>query len=289
MARTVAEIKKDITDGYLQPTSVRAAYGLQDGDTFENSFSKASWENIIFYMIAFAIWTLEVLFDTHKKEINTAIAELKPHSLRWYVAKSKAFMAGVPLMTDSDLYDTSAMSEDAISTARVVKYAAAVEKNAVVYIKIAGDESGAPVQLSDEQAAGFKAYIKEIKDAGVKIEVVNLPADRYSLEMMIYYDPMVLTSTGASLLGGDPVRDCIRNFLKDLPFNGEYRNSALVDALQRVPGVVMPELVLARKSLDGVGWQTIEAYAVPDSGYFKIYDENQHLKLNFKAYETVSD
>ncbi|MDD3685928.1 MAG: hypothetical protein PHE56_04085 [Bacteroidales bacterium] len=291
MARTIAIIKKEMTDKYLSHDYIRTSYGINVGTSFENAFSIYSVESILFYCFAAAIWTLEVLFDKHVSEVATTIANLKPHNLKWYVNKAKLFMPGYSLVTDTDNYDTSSMTLEEVEAARVVKYAAAVESNAVVYIKVAGSDGTLPVQLDGDQEAGLVAYFKEIKDAGVKLEVVNLPADHYRLEMKIYYNPMILNSGGLHLQGGDPVRDAIRQFLRDLPFNGEYRNSSLVDALQVLEGVVMPELIKAEISPSGFEgtWQTVDGFAVPDSGYYKIYNEETELNLNFIPYETVSN
>ena len=55
-----------------------------------------------------------------------------------------------------------------------------------------------------------------------------------------------------------------------------------------IEGVVIPELKAAEASKDGVAWETIDAKAVPSSGYYKIYNDAD-LQLTFKPYETVSD
>ena len=280
-----------MTDKYLSHDYIRTAYGLQLGSTFESSFSIYSVESILFYVFAFSLWTIEVFFDKHVAEVSATIANLKPHNLKWYVNKAKLFMPGYPLIEDSDVYDTSVMTAGEIEAAKVVKYAAAVESNAAVYVKVAGSDGTLPAQLTEDQEAGIIAYFKEIKDAGVKLEIVNLPADHYRLELKIYFNPMILTGSGLHLLGGDPVRDTIKEYLRNLPFNGEYRNSALVDALQLIQGVVIPELIQAEISASGLNgtWQNVDAYSIPESGYYKIYNEETELNLTFIPYETVSN
>ena len=289
MARTILEIKKEMTDRWMADEVIRARYGLAAGAEFDATFSKVSVESVLFYVAAAAIYTLEKLFDLHRAEVTAIIDELKPHSLRWYVSKAKAFMLGKALVADSDYYDTTGMTDEQVTAAQVVKYAAAVEKSAVVYLKIAGDNNGEPEQLPPEQADGFRAYIKEVKDAGVVVEVVNEPAEHFRLTMTVYYDPMVMDSAGMAFDGTTPVQDTIKKFIKDLPFNGEYRNVALVDALQAIEGVVIPELHLAETSRDGQTWEEVNAKANPDSGYYKIYNEETDLKITFTPYQTVSD
>jgi hypothetical protein len=289
MARTIAEIKREITDAWMADEVIQRRYDFAPGIAFDARFSKASIESLLFYVQAAAMWTEEKLFDLHKAEVAAMIAVLKPHSLRWYVSKAKAFMLGKALVADSDYYDTAKMTDEQVTAAQVVKYAAAVEKSAVVYLKIAGDADGEPSPLPPEQADGFKAYIKEVKDAGVVVEVVNEPAEHFRLTMTVYYDPMVMDSAGMAFDGTTPVQDTVKKFIKDLPFNGEYRNVALVDALQAIEGVVIPELHLAETSRDGQVWEGVNAKANPYSGYYKIYDETADLNITFSPYQTISD
>ena len=73
--------------------------------------------------------------------MDARIEALRPHTLRWYVTKTLAYMRGKDLiMTDgvvvADYYDTSGMTEADIEKARVVKYAVATEDNTQVFIKV---------------------------------------------------------------------------------------------------------------------------------------------------------
>jgi hypothetical protein len=272
---------------WTSDANVQSTYGLDASKTFEEQFSVTSLESIWFYVVAFCVWTLERLFDSHRQEVTGIIDNLKPHSLRWYVSKAKAYMWGKALVTDTDEYDVSGMTTEQIEEMRVVKYAAAVEKMAVVYLKIAGETNGEPSPVGVSEYEGFKAYIKEVKDAGVVVEVVNLPAEHFALEMTVYYDPMVLDDSGVSPSGATPVQDTIRQFIAELPFNGEYRNASLVDALQAIEGVVIPEVHSARTSTDGISWSDVDIKVNPFSGYYKIYDDSD-LNIKFVPYETIS-
>lgn len=285
MARSVNEIKAEMTAEFMASEAMAAKNGFAVGDAFEDTFSKSSLESTLYYIQAVAIYFIEKLFDTHTADVDNKIAELKPHRLKWYINKALAFMYGYELVEDEDYYDTTNISAADITTAKVVKYAATVEKGNVVYIKVAG---AGPGQLTEAQEAGIVAYFKEVKDAGVKLEIINRPAEYFKARLTIYYNPMVLDSAGSSTTGGEPVREAIVAFITSLPFNGEYRNNALIDILQVIPGVVMAELVSAETSADGVTFTPVDAYVVPDSGYFKIY-ETTDLHIDYRAYETVSD
>lgn len=288
--RTIDEIKKEMVSKYLSHDAIKAAYGITGDVNPDSYFSSVSLENVIFYVVALSTWAFENLFLAHKSEMQEMIANQKSGTLKWLCNKAKLFMAGYELAADSDVYDYSDMTDEQIAAAQCVKHAAAVENNGIVYLKVAGDDNGAPAQITNDEVAGLAAYINEVKYAGVAIELINLPADHYRMRMVVYYNPMILNSTGGALLGGDPVRDAIRDFLRSLPFNSEYRNVDLVDALQKVSGVVIPELLQAEVSPNGLEgtWRTVEAIALPDSGYYKIYDDSE-MNLEFRPYEGVSN
>ena len=48
MARTIEEIKKDMTTEWMKQPAVMSAYGLDGKKAFKDCFSAASLENILF-------------------------------------------------------------------------------------------------------------------------------------------------------------------------------------------------------------------------------------------------
>lgn len=283
MARTIAEIKKEMTDYFVRNETIQALYELDPEKSFEDQFSKVSLESILFYIVAVSVWTLEKLFDRHKQEVTELINELKPHSLRWYANKAKAFQFGKSLVPDTDQYDNTGLTDEQIREQQVVKYSAVTEKAAIVYVKVATGSEGDRTQLSPEQEAALAAYFKEVKDAGVKLQIVNNPADLFNVDIDVYYDPQVFDENLKKLDGtGKLVHDTIASFVENLPFNGEYRNSALINALTELDGVVLVEL--KQSTANG---QPVNAKCVPESGYFRV--DKGTLNINAIAYETVSD
>ena len=284
MARTVKEIKDEMTAEFVSDSAVVEKYGLDTTKTFDEQFSKVSIESIIFYVFAFCAWTVEKLFDTHKAEVTNYIDEMKPHSLRWYVNKTKLFRIGQSLIEGTDQYSDEGLTEKEIEDRQIVKYAAASEQNATLYIKVAG--SG-PKPISEEQQQALTEYLAEIKDAGVRIIVRNANADKIKMSLRIFYNPMILQSNGNSLRGGTPVIDAIQQYVENLPFNGEFRKVDLVDALQQVEGVVMPELVSVATSVATSYYKILDdAYEKPFSGYYEFDIES--TTIEYIPYENVS-
>lgn len=283
MARSIAKIKKTMTDGFVTNEEVKARYGLDASKTFDEQFSKVSIESILFYVVASAIYILEVLFDTREAEINAALDTRLTHNAAWYVRLAKAFQYGHQLPDGTSTYaviDT---------TAQVVTHAAVTEKNAVLYLKVATtkDEELSPLTdtKKDPVLTSFAAYIHRAKDAGVKIEITSAVGDDLRLVLDIWYDPLVLNGNGSLIAAPEkkPVPQTVRNFIKSLRFNGEFRLDWLTDALQATQGVVIPTIVSAESRHAQNDYAVIDAKVIPYAGYLVIDDSN--LTVNYRAYE----
>jgi len=290
MARTIDEIKQEMTADFIKQPAVISAYGLDGKKSFKDCFSVASIESILFYVFAVGVWSLEKLFDLHKNEVEEMIEQLEPHTLRWYVNKTKAYMHGKKLVKDTDQYDTSGMTDTEIEAAKVVKYAVATESNTVVYIKVARqNEKGNPEELTTAQLQGLTSYVNEIKDAGVSVQLRNEPADNMKISLLIYYDPTLLTlnedkSIGTLEDGSEPVREAVQEVITSLPFNGVFRKSDLMAALQALDCVEVVDIrSVSVKASNATVWTEVEGFNRPYSGYYSI-DE---LNVRYIPYESV--
>nr|DAP13721.1 MAG TPA: Baseplate structural protein [Caudoviricetes sp.] len=272
MARTIQEIQTFILQAKAQEPALNEL----------NSTSKVAIWRLWVYIIAVAIWSLEKLFDQHRADIDKRLAELKPHTARWYRSKALAFQYGFDLLPDSDKFNNQGHTEEAIEAGKIVKYSAVIEsKNeGRLIVKIAGEQGEQLQPITDAQKQAFEAYLQEIKDAGVRLSVVNYQPDVLHLQMKIVYDPLVLDSNGQSIIHATkPVEEAIKSYLKRLPFNGELVLAHLIDALQQAEGVKIPHLVLAQsKNITSSGdygaFETIEISKIPTAGYFTIDNFN---------------
>jgi len=247
MALTIAQIKKEATDQFMYNETVATAYGFTAGSSFDGVFSKVSLESMLFYIFAVCVWTVEKLMDTHNAEITELIDTKKPHRLKWYRDKALAFRYGRSLLEDSDEYDLTGVDLSESASELVVSYASAIEYAGRLYVKVAGGTS-VKAPLPGAQQTALEAYMGEIKDAGVQLQVVNLHADHMRLSIQILYDPMILDASGLRLdNGSDPIRALIRDYIENqMPLNSEYRNASLIDAIQQVDGVVIPTMLQAQ-------------------------------------------
>lgn len=280
MARTISEIKSAICAEWMGNEEVAKAYGFSPGDSFGSRFSAVSVENLLFYIVAVAAWVTERLIDAHKEEVDEALDTMIPHRAKWYRDKVLAFMKGIPLAQDSDQYDTSAMTDDEMKAARVVKYAAVSENasTSIVTIKVAGEKDGKRTALDETTRKQLENYIREVKDAGVRINLVNENADSFRCSIVICYDALIDAETVER-----NARDAVRNYVENLPFNGIYSNMALVDAVQQVTGVKIAELEKAEIKENGSDvWKGIDVRTVPHSGY--MYADDNDITVTMEEY-----
>lgn len=279
MARTIEEIKDRMTADFMRNADVARAYGFEVGAPFYAHFSRVSIESLLFYVVAGTAWVLENLFDRHRLDVEERIDTIMPHRPKWYRDKVLCFMKDKTLIQDTDRYDTAEMTEADIQVARVVRYAAATEnaEASILTIKVATGENGALSPLDSSTEAQLLAYINEIKDAGVRINLVNQEADLFHCEVDVYYDAMLLPDTLES-----QCRNAIHNYIENLPFNGEYSNMALVDELQKIEGVRIVEMSHATTEVAGESTPThIDARFTPAAGYFSA----GKITINMKSYQ----
>lgn len=283
MARTIKEIQQQIID---QKNSYTELADI-------NSDSKTAIWRLWVYIIAVVHYALENLFDQHKSDVYTDLTNLKPHRPQWYYNKALAFQYGHTVTDiingEEDYYDNTSRTDDEVEAAQIIKVCAVSEGDTTLQIKVATEDSENKLtQLSSDQKDAFTLYMEAIKDAGVYLDIVNRPADKLKLSLDIYYDPLILDSDGLPITGGssEPVKEAVRDYLRELPFDGTLVLASLIDKLQQVEGVIIPHLTDAQKEKDGGGFETLQVKHTPFSGYFTTYDgETDLITTNYIANE----
>lgn len=275
MARTIAQIQQSII------TAKNADPNLSG---ITSSSTVAIWL-LWTYIVAVCQWTLENLFDAHKDEVNGIIATQKPHTLQWYVTMAKLFQYGVTLPPDTDTYP--APSADPLVV--IVQYAAAVELTGLIRIKVAKLSGGVLVPLVPGELTAFSAYMNRIKDAGVRLQLTSTAPDNLQLALNIFYDPLVLDSTGARLDGTSvtPVKDAVNNFLANLPFNGLFVLNYLIEALQAIDGVRIGQVVTAQAHYGFTSYVPITVEYTPDAGYMILDDTFFNTNITYTAHDPI--
>lgn len=261
MARSVDEIYNAL---------VSEKNGHTELDVLTSTSVTSIWR-LMLYVVAYAMNVLETLWDAYKSDVSAEIDAKTPHRAKWYRDKVLLFMQDMTLMSDRDVYDTTGMTEDDISTKRVVKHATADEsdQSSLLLIKVAGEDvDGKREPLSSEVEIQLKAYIDEIKDAGVRYKLVNKKADKYRCEVDVYYNPTV-----NEVIVKRECEEAINSYIANLPFNGVYSNMEMINHLEKIDAVKVAEVQSANSADADTGtYIDINAIVQPTAGYFEADD-----------------
>lgn len=281
MGRSKTEIKNEMTARFMADPTLSEKYGFVLGASFEKEFSYLSFENILFEIVAFGMFLHEQIFDNHKKEIDDKLYNQKAGRAPWYRFMALQFQYGFDLITDTDRFNNAGATAQQIEDSKIIKYAAVVESEdeSRMILKIAGEQEDELAPIEAAKRESFDAYLEEIQFSGVNITVINYRHDQLFLNLRIYRDPLVLDANGMSILNANfPVQNAINEYMKELPFNGEFVVAHFVDKLQKVEGVKIPHVINIETSwidpaVDDYGVPVpIDVKAIPVSGYFKVVD-----------------
>ncbi len=273
MARTITEIQNQIF------TEITANENLAT----LNSTSKVAIYRLIVFAVSYSILLLEKLFEIHAVQVNTAIYENKPGTARWYRNMALKFQFGFLLLTDDDEFDNTGYTTDQIEASKIIKYCSVKEslESSRLIIKIAGESGDNLIPLTTTQIISFQFYMSEVAYAGVKINIVNNPADKLALNIRVYRNPLVIDELGNNILtGGRTVEAAIKTYMKNLPFDGELVINDMIDYLRDVPGVENAHVVSAQSSYKDLvtglftPFVNIDVKIIPVAGYFEVENFN---------------
>jgi hypothetical protein len=252
------------------------------------SKSKVAVWRLWLWIFAVGSWLVETLFDRHSSHINEVIDQRRPHTVRWYADQSKKFQYGYEMTWDDNQYQYANDAPDA----RIVKYAAASERGGRVMLKVAKDVGGSKAPLTSQEKAAFELFWSKWKDAGVRMEIVSLPADKLKINIRIVRDRLVLDAQNNLLRDPsvNPIKKAIEDFGSSLEFDGILRLSKLVDFIQSAEGVVDVQLNSAYHRADNSNnWTTVQMYVESVAGYFSIDMDNSVFDYDDNVEATVFD
>lgn len=238
MARSISEIKRTMTDAFMQDKAIREAYDLsQDKTRFADCFSAVSLENLLFYIVAACHYVLESIFEKFTQDVEQKISRAVVASIPWYFDKAKAFQYGDALVLNPRTFGYEYAKIDTLK--QLVKYVAVRDRGASIEMLVSTEQNGKPTPLSDEVLTAFKHYINAIKIAGVVINVRTRKADELSIAVKVVVDPLKINRQGVDIASSEKVVEhAIENYLADIVYGGTFNKTKLVDAIQRVDGVV---------------------------------------------------
>lgn len=284
MSRTINEIQEIILQRKaISPTlSALEVLTISEQSTLPNltSTSKVSIWRLWVYICAFAIWTLEKIFDIFRIEVEQTIALNQIGTPAWYRTKMLEFQLGYSL-TPFAIYDNTNEIQADVLASKIIKQAAIEEIGGRLKIKVATEVAGQLVPLTVPQFAAFKNYAEKVKYAGTRLIVVSRIPDDFKANYSIHYNPLILDAYGARLDGTDnePIQTAVKNFLRNLEFNGELILTKLTDFLQQVEGIEEPVLNSASAKFGTFGYSSINEYYIANAGYMKLDVNNTIFQL----------
>lgn len=258
MARTIDEIKQNMYD--RQPSLFP-----------ELSTSGVAEWSLWVDVVAYAIWVFENIMDLFRADVEDKLSKQKPGSLPWLATKAYEFQFGDDLMVDANGIVKYATIDEA---KKIVKRVSASESNGVISLKVAkldNQTSLVPLDVNSGELLQFERYIEKLKYAGVKVDVVSLPADVLLYNVDVYFDPAYLESTITANVNAK-----LDEYRLSLPFNGMIYRSEVLNAILSAEGVVtakINELTGTQSTITNIDVKYLLV-----AGYFN-WDETSTLNL----------
>lgn len=199
-----------------------------------NSTSNVAYFRLLKDMWALLVQMVEGSWERLQAEINTLLDAKRIGSVEWYAEQAKLFQMGdaVAVVDGKAGYDVVDPSK------RIVVQSACIEDLTTgrLLLKVVKAPS---INLSAEEIQAFRAYINQIKFAGVVVDVVSLRADQIKVTATVEYDRQILAANGSLLTDNTkfPVVDALRAYLASLPFDSVVSWTGITDYMQKVAGV----------------------------------------------------
>ena len=225
-----------------------------------------------------AIWalfvqTLERNMDALKAELTSYVATIQVGSLAWYASQVRAFQFG-----DSLTLIAGRPGYAVIDPAKqIVTQAAVIETEGRLLIKTAKKNDGVAAYraLAAGELGALQEYVRQVKYAGVAVDVVSLEPDELRILATVKYDRQIMNVQGQLLTNTVdlPVWNAIINYIRALPFNSVLNWTQLTDYCQAQPGIL--DFVITNTYIRPAGstqWVEFRRETVSNAGHMKLID-----------------
>lgn len=234
--RTLNDITNDLKARFIGNSELAAMYALAPSKTFDEQFSKVSFEALIINIVALACYLVERTFATTSDEVGAAINARYVASIPWFRDQALGYQDGYDLVFNDATRSYGYAVDD--PDARIIAYAAAREIDGEVrkvQILVSKDQKE---PLTDDELSRFSHYMRRIAPAGTRLDFVSKASDRLQISAQINYNPLLLTSEGKRLTDGtSPINEAIEQYIDSIKYGGVFNKTKLVDAIQNAEGV----------------------------------------------------
>lgn len=226
MSRTLSEI-------YNESVETRSKY-LELTEITNNS--KMSIINAFTWVVSAAIYSFETLLDVFMTDVATVFNNRINGTSAYYANALLKWQYGDDLVVNDEGTAFSYPTED--ETKRLITHVSYEEqydekyKDDVLILKVAKGADDALERLSDTELIAARAYLKQIKFAGVKCNVVSRKGDVLVPRVTVYYDGAV---SKEELY--DAIDEALSSFITNMKFDSLIYAQKVLDAIQAVEHV----------------------------------------------------
>ena len=226
MSRTITEIYNEAVETrnkYLELTEL-------------TNDSKMSIINAFTWVTAAAIYSFETLLDVFTTDIAKTFTQRINGTSAYYANAMLKWQYGDDLIINDEGTAFHYATED--TTKRLITHVSYQEyyneefKDNILILKVASGEGRSLSQLSDEELIAARAYLNQIKFAGVKCNVVSRRGDVLVPRLTVYYDGAI---TKEELY--DNIDTALIDFIVNMKFDSLVYSQKIIDAIQKVEHV----------------------------------------------------
>ena len=226
MSRTLTEIYNEAVETrnkYLELTEL-------------TNDSKMSIINAFTWVTAAAIYSFETLLDVFTTDIAKTFTQRINGTSAYYANAMLKWQYGDDLIINDEGTAFHYATED--TTKRLITHVSYQEyyneefKDNILILKVASGEGRSLSQLSDEELIAARAYLNQIKFAGVKCNVVSRRGDVLVPRVTVYYDGAI---TKEKLY--DNIDTALIDFIVNMKFDSLIYSQKIIDAIQKVEHV----------------------------------------------------
>ena len=226
MSRTLTEIYNEAVETrnkYLELTEL-------------TNDSKMSIINAFTWVTAAAIYSFETLLDVFTTDIAKTFTQRINVTSSYYANAMLKWQYGDDLIINDEGTAFHYATED--TTKRLITHVSYQEyyneefKDNILILKVASGEGRSLSQLSDEELIAARAYLNQIKFAGVKCNVVSRRGDVLVPRLTVYYDGAI---TKEELY--DNIDTALIDFIVNMKFDSLVYSQKIIDAIQKVEHV----------------------------------------------------
>ena len=226
MSRTLTEIYNEAVETrnkYLELTEL-------------TNDSKMSIINAFTWVTAAAIYSFETLLDVFTTDIAKTFTQRINGTSAYYANAMLKWHYGDDLIINDEGTAFHYATED--TTKRLITHVSYQEyyneefKDNILILKVASGEGRSLSQLSDEELIAARAYLNQIKFAGVKCNVVSRRGDVLVPRLTVYYDGAI---TKEELY--DNIDTALIDFIVNMKFDSLVYSQKIIDAIQKVEHV----------------------------------------------------